>query len=50
MLLQVMHLSMQLLMAQQVSALLPVLCLAGAVSEEPALQFFKVTPSPLMFF
>jgi len=33
---------MQLLTAKQVSGLLPVLRLAGAVSEEPALQFLKV--------
>lgn len=50
MLLQVMHVSMQLLLAQQVSALLPMLRLAGNVSEDPALQFFKVTSSPLPFF
>ena len=50
MLLQVMHVSMQLLLAQQVSALLPMLRLAGTVSEEPALQFFKVTRSSLPFF
>ena len=39
---QVMQLGMQLLMAKQVSGLLPVLRLAGAVSEDPALQFLKV--------
>lgn len=44
-----MHVSMQLLLAQQVSALLPMLHLAGTVSEEPALQFFKVTCSSLPF-
>lgn len=40
--LQVMHVGMQLLMSRQFSALLPVLRLAGNVSEEPALQFLKV--------
>jgi len=39
---------MQLLMAKQVSGLLPVLRLAGAVSEDPALQFLKVRSTCLM--
>ena len=42
MLLQVAHLGIQLLEAKQVSGLLPVLRLAGTVSEEPHLQFLKV--------
>ena len=42
MLLQVARLGMQLLEAKQVSGLLPVLRLAGSVSE-PDLQFLKVS-------
>ncbi len=40
---QVAHLGMQLLEAKQVSGLLPVLRFAGTVSEEPHLQFLKVS-------
>ena len=45
---QVMRVGMQLLVARQVPALLPVLRLAGTVSEEPALQFLKVGAPPCL--
>ena len=45
---QVLRVGMQLLVAQQVPALSPVLRLAGTVSEEPALQFLKVEAHPCM--
>ena len=41
---------MQLLVAKQVPALLPVLRLAGTASEEPALQFLKVEAHPCLQF
>ena len=47
-LLQVADLGMQLLEAKQVSGVLPVLRLAGSVSEEPHLQFLKVSCTLLL--
>ena len=45
---QVTRVGMQLLVAKQVPALLPVLRLAGTVSEEPSLQFLKVEAHPCL--